>query len=735
MKSNKDLLTGGIQSKIFRLILLTVALLTAVYAAMSLVHSNMLSRLVAESGEKQQSSIAGTTSSVMDQAVMQTLERANRTEARIANDLFDAARDRVVFLGDCAAKLLAHPENYAPKPYSGPDPKDDGTWAAKMIFADGTDPSDPAVAAKAGLLANLSDTMISLCPSFGTATVYIALPEGIHLSVSDTSSSWLVDGRPLNYDPRTRQWYRQAVEAGGLVFTEGEEDAVTGVYCIECAVPIYDSEGGLLAVVGTDLFLDEMQEVMRSASLDGERALLVNQNGRAVLKPQEEVFPMAAADRDGDLRDSQYGQLARITNDAMKGYTVGVLSADLRDGKYFITASPIEATGWVLVSAYSQKIAGRSATTLQNNLEQIQKESQGIYQGKTKNYMTAALVLLIAVTLITIFGALTLGRRIVAPLNTITGRISELSGENLEFQMEDAYRTGDEVEQLAEAFSALSHKTVAYMDEVVKVTAEKERIGTELSLATEIQAAMLPHIFPAFPNRPDFDIYASMDPAKEVGGDFYDYFLIDNDHLCMEIADVSGKGVPAALFMMASKIILQSVAMLGNSPAEILKKTNEALCSNNEAEMFVTVWLGILELSTGRLTAANAGHEYPVLKHPGGPFELYKDKHDFVIGGMEGAAYREYELRLEPGAKLFIYTDGVPEAMNARNELFGLDRMVEALNAEPDVGPQDILKNVKKAVSRFAEDAEQFDDLTMLCFEYIGASPEKAEDEKPGGEP
>ena len=252
--------------------------------------------------------------------------------------------------------------------------------------------------------------------------------------------------------------------------------------------------------------------------------------------------------------------------------------------------------------------------------------------------------------------------------------------------------------------------------------AEATRIGAELSLATNIQAAMLPHIFPAFPMRREFDIYASMDPAKEVGGDFYDYFLIDDDHLGMVIADVSGKGVPGALFMMASKIILQSVAMMGNSPAEILKRTNDAICSNNEAEMFVTVWMGILELSTGRLTAANAGHEFPAFRQPGGVFELYKDKHGFVIGGMEDVKYREYEIRMEPGSKLFVYTDGVVEATSAGKELFGTERMIDALNVDPDASPQEILRNVRASVDGFVKEAEQFDDLTMLCVEYRGGT-------------
>ncbi|MBQ7444428.1 MAG: serine/threonine-protein phosphatase [Clostridia bacterium] len=251
---------------------------------------------------------------------------------------------------------------------------------------------------------------------------------------------------------------------------------------------------------------------------------------------------------------------------------------------------------------------------------------------------------------------------------------------------------------------------------------ETSRIEAELNMASNIQAHMLPSIFPAFPERSDFDVYASMAPAKEVGGDFYDFFLVDDDHLCIVMADVSGKGVPAALFMMASKIILANNAMLGKSPARILTDANAAICANNREEMFVTVWLGILEISTGRLTAANAGHEYPVMKHADGSFEIVKDKHGFVIGGMDQARYKEYELNMEPGSKLFLYTDGVPEATDANKNLFGLDRMLEALNKDPEAHPETILANVRSDVDAFVKSAEQFDDLTMLCLEYMGPS-------------
>ena len=311
-------------------------------------------------------------------------------------------------------------------------------------------------------------------------------------------------------------------------------------------------------------------------------------------------------------------------------------------------------------------------------------------------------------------------RQFVRPVQKVSDEATRFAKENTKGEPLGSISRIEEIKNLARSVDTMETDMVNYIENLTVLTAEKERIGAELELATRIQYAMLPHVFPPFPDRGEFDLYASMDPAKEVGGDFYDFFLVDDDHLCMVMADVSGKGVPAALFMMASKIILQSCAMLKNSAAEILTKTNEAICSNNQEQMFITVWLGILEISTGKLTAANAGHEYPVLKRPDGRFELFKDKHGFVIGGMDGMKYKEYELQLEPGTKLFLYTDGVPEATDENGTLFGTARMIDALNREPAAGPQGVLKNVRAAVDEFVRDAEQFDDLTMLCMEYYG---------------
>ncbi|MBR3126273.1 MAG: SpoIIE family protein phosphatase, partial [Mogibacterium sp.] len=248
--------------------------------------------------------------------------------------------------------------------------------------------------------------------------------------------------------------------------------------------------------------------------------------------------------------------------------------------------------------------------------------------------------------------------------------------------------------------------------------AERERIASDLHMANQIQASVLPHDFPPFPERKEFELFAMMNPAREVGGDFYDFFLIDDDHLCIVIADVSGKGIPASLFMMNTKVILKTYAMGNNSPAEILEKTNTEICSNNTMEMFVTVWLGILEISTGKLIAANAGHEYPAMGHIGGDFELIMDKHGFVLGGMDEVKYKDYELQLKPGDRLFVYTDGVPEATNAADEMFGTDRMLDALNADKSAPVEELLRNVRTAVTEFTPGVEPFDDLTMLALEY-----------------
>ena len=272
---------------------------------------------------------------------------------------------------------------------------------------------------------------------------------------------------------------------------------------------------------------------------------------------------------------------------------------------------------------------------------------------------------------------------------------------------------------LSDDISGLATAIDQYTREITELTGERERVAAELDMARAIQAGQLPRVFPAFPDRKELDIYAGMTPAKEVGGDFYDFFFVDEDHLALVIADVSGKGIPAALFMMSSKMLISNFTSMGLSPAEVLRLTNEKLCQNNEEDMFVTVWLGVLELSTGKITAANAGHLYPAIRQPGGSFELFEDKHTLFVGMFENVAFEQYEFTLEKGGTLFLYTDGVSEATDSSNELYGTDRMIEALNKAPDASPKELLENVHRDVDAFVGEATQYDDLTMLGIKLL----------------
>ena len=336
-------------------------------------------------------------------------------------------------------------------------------------------------------------------------------------------------------------------------------------------------------------------------------------------------------------------------------------------------------------------------------------------------FMAIAVIVLIALILFGIVKAL------IKPINQLSDAARSFIQDRDSKQKTDSaisklnIRTGDEVETLCDSVKQMEQDINSYIANLTAVTAEKERIGTELSVATRIQADMLPRIFPPFPDRKEFDLYASMDPAKEVGGDFYDFFLVDDDHLALVMADVSGKGVPAALFMVIAKTLIKNRAQLGESPAEILKNVNEQLCEGNEAELFVTVWLAVIEISTGRGLAANAGHEHPVIRRADGKYELVIYKHSPAVATMEGIKFREHPFEMYPGDRLFVYTDGVPEATNAKNEMFGAERMLAALNRDPDASPEELLHTVRKEIDAFVGDAPQFDDITMMSFCYNGA--------------
>ena len=350
----------------------------------------------------------------------------------------------------------------------------------------------------------------------------------------------------------------------------------------------------------------------------------------------------------------------------------------------------------------------------------VQRPIRELTDARRPYLINIAVSALLLALFASVFATVYIRKQFIAPIQSVSEEATRFARENTLGKPLGAISKFRVLSNLSFSIDTMERDMVSYIGNLTSITAEKERISAELSLAKTIQENSIPSVFPAFPNRQDFDVFASMDHAKEVGGDFYNFFLIDDDHLALVIGDVSDKGIPAALFMMVTNILISDRTKMGGSPGEILTFVNENLCEHNKADMFVTAWLGILELSTGKLTAANAGHEYPALKRAGEQFELFKDKHGFVLGGMEGLIYKTYTLSLHPGDKLFVYTDGVPEATDENGGGFGMKRTLSALNKDPEATPEAILKNVRSAVDAFVKDAEQFDDLTMLCLEYSG---------------
>ena len=352
---------------------------------------------------------------------------------------------------------------------------------------------------------------------------------------------------------------------------------------------------------------------------------------------------------------------------------------------------------------------------LQENISAITKQTTEKINGKIRLMAGLFVVIALCITIVIIFLSNKFARRLTQPIYTLTEGVGQISGGNLDYRIK--VESNDETALLSKAFNHMTDSLKDYIENLSQITAEKERIGTELYIAKNIQASMLPCIFPAFPERTEFDIYATMDPAKEVGGDFYDFFMVDERHLAIVMADVSGKGVPAALFMVIGKTLIKDHTKPGRDLGEVFTEVNELLCESNSEGLFITAFEGVLDLVTGELRFVNAGHEIPFICKGNG-FEAYKIRAGFVLAGMEGIRYKSGAMQLEPGDKIFQYTDGVTEATNQKKELYGMERLGEVLRRNEEASPEKLLACVKSDIDEFVGDALQFDDITMLCLEY-----------------
>ena len=719
---------GSLRRKIITLVLAFLLILNTAFLISVLWNFKTLSSIVSQTRDEQLVAITAVSDKTVHSIIDSALVRQNRLQADIADEMFVSLRNDVQMMQTLAEGIYSQKDNLQEVPYYRPDKSKQGIVAPQVMCEEGVD-LDASEHLKT--IAHLSDPMVALYKnSEAINACYVGTCDGVFMIVDEDPVSKFDDqGNIMPFHTRERFWYVDTVEAGELVFSGVEEDNYTKEKGITCSAPVYYN-GEIVAVVAADLFIDGMLEYIGDDYVEGSFVAIVNNNGEVVFAPEGNgIFMVQASKVSFDLRESINRDLANFVTKALQEET-GMVTVNVSGKNYYMVGAPMESVGWTVISVVDKDRTEEPSKNMVNEYNSINDNARGSYRSAFSRIIIVMLIAVCIIFALAFVAARIVSGRIVKPIEKMTDEIVK-NGQSTDsyFQMKDDYKTNDEIQVLAESFDELVRKTRKYIHDITAITKEKERIGTELGIARKIQADMLPNIFPPFPARKEFDIYASMDPAKEVGGDFYDFFLIDDNHLGVVMADVSGKGVPAALFMMMSKIVIKNFALQGMQPSVILERSNGIICQNNTEEMFVTVWMGIMEISSGRITASNAGHEYPVIRDAQGKYSVFKDKHGLVIGGMEGVKYKDYEIQLEKGGALFVYTDGVPEATNADNELFGMDRLIQCMNEDGVEDAVDLLASVRKSVDNFVGEAEQFDDLTMLCLVYNG--PEAAKEKDP----
>lgn len=554
------------------------------------------------------------------------------------------------------------------------------------------------------------------------SSTYLATVSGWMLQADYIAYSKFSAGSELPdlYEADTRQWYQRAcaAEPGQYIYTDVMEDIHEGGYCIVCAKAVY-LDGEIVAVAGVGSYLDTVNEaVLNTAIGESGYAFLVNEKGQIMVSGASGGQTAAGAEEGADLRESSNPELAAAAADMIGGGT-GLKKLTLDGREVYLAYAPLDGLGWSFVTVMDVEEVIAPARESQQGILALTSDVSSRQNGAIKRTMYLFLGILLAAAGVMGVVSILFTGKLTAPIRRLTQEVRRIDGGNLNSPIRIA--TGDEVEELGNAFNAMTGQLQQYIGSLAAATAEKERIRTELSLASRIQADMLPNSGQALRDRKEISLYASMTPAKEVGGDFYDFFLTDEDHLVILIADVSGKGVGASLFMVVAKTLLQSRIEGSETLAQAVTEVNDKLCAQNKNGMFVTAWIGVLTLSTGLLTYVNAGHNPPLLGNHAEGYNYLKERGGFVLAGMEGTIYRQKKMQMKCGDTLFLYTDGVTEANDENGSLYGEPRLLKLLNSRGITEPDKLANTVWSEIRDFQGKAEQFDDITMLALNYRGA--------------
>lgn len=533
--------------------------------------------------------------------------------------------------------------------------------------------------------------------------------------------------KPLYYEADQRQWFQRAMEAepGEVVYTDVIWDIHEGGQGIVCASPVY-YQGQIVAVAGAGSYMRTVNDaVLNTVIGESGYAFLVNERGQVIFSPREEGETAAYAEEDEDLRKGCNGKLAALAEKMTAGES-GMEKIILDGKEVYLAYAPLKSLGWSFVTVMDVGEVVAPAKESQNAILQLTREVSEKQDGEIRKMLFTFILIAAVTTLFISFFSAAYTRKITNPIRKLTEDVAKIDGGSLDCRIE--LSTGDEVEDLGNAFNHMTAQIQQYIQNLSSVMADKERIRTEIEVASRLQADMLPDAADAFRDRKEFSLYAVMTPAKGVGGDFYDFFLLDDDHLALVMADVSGKGVPAALFMVVSRTLLRSCMKKDVPLSRALWEVNNSLCKNNKNSMFVTVWAGVLTISTGLLTFVNAGHCRPLIKSKDGSSYYETEGKGFVLAGMEDTEYVENRIRLRKGDMMLLYTDGVTEATDPDDSLYGEERLKTFVGALPDLGGKEFLFQVWTDVNRFQKNREQFDDITMLSLRYNGPEYEEITD-------
>ena len=631
--------------------------------------------------------------------------------------------DAVEQSAEFAERLYASPASYLNSRY---DPvhlsKAPDTLSARYMFSAGVEET-AALREELKVLSNMEEIFAPVMRynSKLLDNLYVGTASGIFYQYTDNNVF------RENYVVTQRHWYESAAASPDKIMWKETEIDSYGRPCITASMAVKDPAGKVVAVVAADVNFEQMMSNVIGSGLGETGTTFVLGVTRDLVAYSTFMDDVKAHNGLYNAFEDHFADAKNVLkkiDDCAFGHGEA-FHAELDGREIYMTAREIPSTGWLLCTAINAEEVTEPIGKVTAQSDRLFADARTKMTNEFKSLIVNALIALVVIALIVSVIEYFISRTISKPVIKLTDTVKN-TGEG-DFDKKSEIDTRDEIGDLARGFNKMQDNLKLYTENLKTVTAEKERIGAELNVATQIQADMLPRIFPPFPQKKEIDLYASMTPAKEVGGDFYDFFLVDENHLALVIADVSGKGVPAALFMVISKTLIKNRAMRGGTPAQILADVNNQLCEGNDAEMFVTCWLGIFDLTTGILTAASAGHEFPAVCGPDRRFELFHDKHGFVLAGMEGARYRDYEIQLQRGGSIFVYTDGVPEATNAESEMFGTERMLEALNRRSDPAAKTFITEVAADVTAFTGEAPQFDDVTMIGMTWRGNESTQSE--------